>query len=612
MSTACEQARPRRTLHPVRARGPLSLLFLVAAVSIAGAQERAPLVTTRDRAAESAFHAAMEALDGGDDAAGQERLRAFLYRFPNDALVPRARLELGRLLLARYDGAAPSALDDAESSLARAMEAGDPPVRDRARLYAAIVAFHRGRNEQVIETLTALRGRLVIEEDSRLLLSTLAAACERTGNRLCTVEALDRRVTREDDEGVREPLDRELGRVIEALSPAEANALFDSLSPDGPAWSRVAIVVLRKAYENGDLARAAEVARALRTARVSIEDAELRALALHVERATEVAPYVIGAIVPLRGPLAARGQSMLRGLTLGTGLPPTAPFGRSALQIALRDHGGRPDVAVRAVDELFTLHRVTAIVAPPDEASARAVAERASALGLPVIVLDARVAAGNAISLGVASADEVAALVATARGLGARRFAVLRASDDRRAFLDAAVPDAVALGRVDLDPGSMRQTLDSVLAHTPDAIVVGVESRDAGRLLAALEAALRARRVRTRPRLLFVSTAFSTPLLAHARRTLEGALVAQTETRGSEGFRARYESRFGESPDPLARLAYDAASALATALADGTADRRVVEARLRATLGATAPERQEVSVREVVSGRLVMPRASTR
>jgi ABC-type branched-subunit amino acid transport system substrate-binding protein len=565
----------------------------------------APLVTTRDRAAGLAFQSAMEAIETGDEQAAEERLRGFAFRFPADPLIPRARLELGRLLLARYDGTDAAVLTAAEEALARAITDGDLPVSDRARLYGAIVAFHRDRHENVVATLRSLRGRLVVEEDARLLLSTLAASCERLGNRTCTVEALDRRVAREQDEAAREPLDRELGSAITALTATEANALYASLPADGPAWSRVAIVVLRAAYASGQLTRAAEVARALRAARVTIEDADLRALALHVERAAEVAPYVIGAILPLSGANAPRGQSMLRGLSLGTGIPPTGPFAPSSIQIALRDHGGNPEEAVRAVDALYTLHRVAAIVAPPDEASARAVAARANALGLPVVLLDPHGGEDGAITIGAAHEDEVAALRDAARGANATRIAIVRGADDRRAFLDDAVSDPAAVARLDGDPSAMRVALETMLATRPDAILVGLEARDVTRMLGILDLAMRDARIRTRPILLFTSTAYTDAMLTHARRSIEGAFVAQTRTRVSEGFRARFETRFGEAPDPLARLAFDAASALSAALADGTTDRSVVAERLRRALVAEHGATSDVVVRRVVAGRLV-------
>src|SRR5690606_5060117 len=158
-------------------------------------------------------------------------------------------------------------------------------------------------------------------------------------------------------------------------------------------------------------------------------------------------PRAIGAILPLTGPGREVGQRAMRGLAVASGAPSVGPAAPDAPQLVVRDDGGDPERAARAVEDLVSVHRVIAIVGPLEGDTAEAAARRAQELGVPLLTLvpDPRVVeAGEMVfRLFASPQDEATALVLAARARGARRFAVLRPSHRYGERMSAAFAEAV-------------------------------------------------------------------------------------------------------------------------------------------------------------------------
>jgi ABC-type branched-subunit amino acid transport system substrate-binding protein len=135
----------------------------------------------------------------------------------------------------------------------------------------------------------------------------------------------------------------------------------------------------------------------------------------------------VAVLAPFAGPSRAVGERVRRGVMLagrrsGADAPP--------LELTLRDTGGRPEQAVRALEEVARDERVVAVVGPVLAAESLAVASRARDLGLPMVALspaDRLTALGaNVFRCFLTPERQARALAAYAmERLRLRRFAIL-------------------------------------------------------------------------------------------------------------------------------------------------------------------------------------------
>lgn len=98
-------------------------------------------------------------------------------------------------------------------------------------------------------------------------------------------------------------------------------------------------------------------------------------------------PPVLGAVLPLSGPNAARGEEMARGLRLATDQVERFAFigPDTVLELRIEDGGGGPSASGEAVAALIA-DGVSAIVGPIDGRDLLAAIPRAAAAGVPVLV----------------------------------------------------------------------------------------------------------------------------------------------------------------------------------------------------------------------------------
>lgn len=569
-----------------------------------------PSLTSDDPNAEAELRAARDAAEAGHAADAEQRFLAFIEHHPSDPLVVVARLGLGRVRLAN---------GDVEGALAQfdiAARASDRAVADNAQLYRG-VALHLGeRHTEAVQALRPLAGRTTDPRDTVLLLRTLSAAASATGDFVVAVSALDRLAGASVDEEARDEARSRITELVREASAEDVHAAYEQLPREGFAWETVAVRAIRLAFDSGDMARVAAMVAELRSRNVPMTE-ELAELAVRAERTERADPRVIGAILPLTGRGREVGQRVMRGLMLAAGNPADGPEDPNAPQLVLRDDAGNPERAAQAVEDLVSEHRAIAIVGPVEGAAARAAAQRAQDLGVPLLTLvpDSEIVGpGPLVFRLMFSPDEEArALVQAARARGATRFAVLAPENGYGAAMIAAYTRAVtaaggqltATERYANGATSFGEVVRRLAQQPFDALFVPDSSRQLLLLAPALAAGglISARPGAPAPRtgrnitLLAPGVAVDARLAESAGRYLSGAIFtsayhAPSATGAGEAFGQAFQARFGAAPDVYAAYGYDAFRIVRGTVEAGETTRDGVARRLgasggRATVGAS-------------------------
>lgn len=560
-----------------------------------------PLIVSDDPVASSELDEAQEREAAGDDEGAVLRYRAFLQAHAEDPLAAVASLRLGRLLLARGEFA------ESRDLFAKVSTHPDESVAERGRFFLGVTSHLEGRHADAVEALRPLRGRTIAPEDTSLLYRTLGAAYERLGERALAVDAYNALVEEAAPEDDKAEVRGRIGVLVREATVDELGVMRSALPRTGEAWPIVAVRSLREAYESGDLETVRSVALELADADVELEP-ELRAMTLRADRTGQADPRAIGAILPLSGRGREVGQLALQAMMLGASLPPGSPPGPDSPRIFFRDSAGDATRAEAAVNDLVTVHRVTAIVGPPDTESSRAAARRAEELGVPYISLapDAEMTAigAHVFRLLPTFTEELRALVLAAQSSGGSRIAILRPSNgfgQRAHRALTAVLEGMGLtlaADVEYDPSatSFREPMTALRGHDFDTLLIPDGASRIALIAPALAAAglwssadgtvpSRARDARA-VRLLLPSVAFSTAsAMRSSHRYLQGAFVSRTYDAAlsdeSQEFATLFEEQYGRLPSLFAAVAFDAlALALQASRQGGDAGRAATRSSL--------------------------------
>jgi ABC-type branched-subunit amino acid transport system substrate-binding protein len=550
-----------------------------------------PTITTDNPAAEAEMRAAREAFDAGNADEATQRYEAFLARHPSDPLTVVAHLALGQISLARRN------VDGARSHFEVVTSHREASMAERGRFYMGVTEALAGNHVRALEELRPFVGRTVDPNETALLFRTMAASSNALGDRVGALSALDlllgAAVPEEEKVAARESLDQ----TIPAATPDEIQRATDALPRGGAVWPLVAQRAMREAYERGDLSRVQQLASALETRGIELDD-ELQAMALRAERSQQADPRAIGAILPLSGRGQEVGQLALQGLMLASGTAAEGPAPPNAMRVVFRDDGGDPQRAADAVDELVSLHRVIAIVGPLGGPAAARASARAEELGVPLITLtpstDGTAAGPRTFRLFVSPADEAQMLVAAARARGGQRFAILHPDNAYGQTMRSVFADAVRSIGAELGP---------VVSYPADATAFGpavTELRresfdtlfipDTARRLSLIAPALAAGGLWSAPPggtpptnarpvgLVLPSVAFDPTLARSSGRYLQGALFsnpfhAATAEGRARAFADAFQARFGRTPDLYAASAFDALELVKQAVDRGATSR---------------------------------------
>ena len=397
-----------------------------------------------------------------DDPAGAERaLEVFVATYPESPLADDAGMRLGEMALARGD------VDTALQRYYRIVRNHpDADRADAARVEIARLELARG-NETAASAMM-----------ERTTISKLSSAERRVAYRVLADVAADpveklRWLSRvraaETDEDRVALIDVEIDELIAQLDRPDLLRAGEQIGREIPA-ARVLLKAANLALDQGDVEAAADaVDRASRLdlaapyqARLTTvserlrlseegpeDDIHLPTFAEAAARAsvtTAGAEGTIGVLLPLTGPFAQFGEESLQGVLLAAGVFGAAPGEAQRMRVLIRDSGGRPDQADRAVRELAD-RDVVAIIGPLLRGECEAAAIAAEEKGVPLLALTARPEISarrpHVFRLRTMPREEIDTLVRhSVRELGAQRFAILYPQDSygrgqRRLFWQA-------------------------------------------------------------------------------------------------------------------------------------------------------------------------------
>lgn len=557
---------------------------------------RLPTITSGDPVAEGELSEAREARNQGKPALAERLYRRLLQERPDDPLAALAKLELGQLLLQR------ESYGEAQRLFSEVQSHPQPAVAEQARFLEAVARAKLGDSEVAARTLRDMVGRTVAPEDTGLLLLTLAQAEIDTENMDRAVIALDRLLS---DTSVL-PEDRAAGEQQLTLllerraTPEQVNQMLDAIEPESPTYEPVLRRALADAQAARDDARVRELLEDFQDAGIPLDD-DLRALAMQAAEPQEANPQAIGAILSLSGRARRVGEYALRGLMLAANLPPQEPAGAQSPQLVFRDDSGDPLKAVKAVDELVNIHRVVAIIGPMEAQAARAAAQRAAELGVPLLALSPTSGltdlGPNVFQALPTAAAEAQTLAAYARSQGQERIAILHPDNIygvtmRDLFTQAA--QAMGLAVVAMQEYAAgdtafgrqvaeleKQSFDALfLPDGSERIALIAPALAAGGLWSQVSASEEPPRGRG-VQVLAPSVGFSPELVSKSGRYLQGAVfttpyAANEMDADSREFAARYMEQFGTEPNAFSAVAHDAYSLVLAATHSGAVTREAV------------------------------------
>jgi len=315
------------------------------------------------------------------------------------------------------------------------------------------------------------------------------------------------------------------------------------------------------------------------------------------------AEVVIGCAFPLTGEDAAVGQRALQGALVaaqvfdevGPGIP---------LALAVRDTGGTPEGAARAVSELAGDEGAVAIVGPLTSVESPAAAAAAQSLRVPIITLtqhDGILSPGDFVFRALLTPrDQAEAIALYAADAAARgRFAVIYPDDPfgrdlARAFSEGAASRGAKVVRASAYRGAtdLAPAVDRALARRPGAApgpspwdgVFIPDTVAMARLVAAHLASAGARGTR-----LLGMGLWNSPEAAPLRE-MDGALFSAPFTAGAQRATARrlveaYRRNFGGDPEGFAAQAHDAVALLVDLLrSEPAANRERVRWKIQNTI----------------------------
>ncbi|MDD9941683.1 MAG: ABC transporter substrate-binding protein [Myxococcales bacterium] len=560
-----------------------------------------PLITSGNAQAERDLSKARRAHESGNLPLAEAHYRAFVERHESDPLAPIAQLELGKLLLERGE------IAEAHGYFQVVGIHPDPAVAEQGRFYGAVTDFRQGRARQAAETLRPMVGRTIDPRDTSLLLLTLAEAELALDHLVPAAIVLDQ-LARDPAAAApdRDAAGHRLAELIDTrASASEVSAMLRDLSDEGAGFRHALRRALRDAQAARDTARAQELVEMMRSAGMAL-DGELAEIAASAAQPGEADPATVGAILSLSGRARVVGEVALRGLMLAADLPPKGPTHRGAPKVVFRDDGGDPEKAAQAVDELVSVHRAIAIVGPMNSDAARAAAERAEAIGVPMIALTPAanlVESGEHVFQLLPTAEaEVAALVDQAVGEGRKRFALLRPDGPYGDAMEGALEQVAGSRRVELiavqsypmDATAFGKQIAAIAALRPDALLVADAASRLALIAPALAAAglwsgapgARATDGGRVVQLLAPSVAFDHDMAEKSARYLQGALFAvafdaTTSTGPGREFADTYAAQFGSQPSAFAALAHDAYVLVRSVTSRGASTRDAVREGLR-------------------------------
>lgn len=313
------------------------------------------------------------------------------------------------------------------------------PFAPEARLEAARLYRDMGRPEigrQILRDADFQRAPAELRVQMHREIADLARAQGDYGEAVLAL-ALSRRDI--EDPKTLAQVDRELEELVgDRLNDAELASLARKL-PRGPVFDRVLLTLAQRQVERGDYGMALDTLDRLPQLLRPVDDRSRARLRKRALAGTQSSNYLVGLALPLSGPYAGFGESVLRAVSLGLGVFDAEP-GR--FDVLVRDTQGKPEAAADAIHDLVG-EDVNVILGPLRSVNALAAAPWAERARIPLLTFatrpDVPYLGDYVFRLGLDSEAQAEALARCAiDDLRHTRFAVLYPKDEYgRSFKNA-------------------------------------------------------------------------------------------------------------------------------------------------------------------------------
>jgi ABC-type branched-subunit amino acid transport system substrate-binding protein len=327
----------------------------------------------------------------GDLGRAQGLYEELLARYPGDPLAASALFRLGEVALQRGD-----------FELARRrfeellVQSPTSPLAPSARYRLAYAGYRLGNIDDAVELLKGLTASNTLDPlQSAQALLLLGQGYEETRRPAEAARTYARLLAGAPPEEFRVEADRKLAALFgdDRLGRADLDTLAAGPPSAAAAFAKLRLAQL--AIRDNDFLRAEALARELTATPAPpgvTADLASRAQAVLDEalRHVGVDPTVIGVVLPLSGRYQTFGERLLHGLMQAVGVFSTPVAGDPGFRLAVRDSGGNPAAAARAIEELVSQERAIAIVGPLLNAPAEEAAKTAQRLGVPLLTLTQR------------------------------------------------------------------------------------------------------------------------------------------------------------------------------------------------------------------------------
>ncbi len=524
-----------------------------------------------------------------DSSTGSEEFVAIAEEYPDDPIAPYALL---------YAGISATQAGDYEKAVASLEELLDDPslhegLALRGRLYLGIALNYLGKYQAALPHLSA--GERAVEGSAERTewLAAMAETSSRGAAPLSALTYYDRWYA-DATPAERAFIVARLRTVVEAVDAGAARDAYAKLGDrKSPSAAILGARVAADLDAAGNSGRADQIRAETGAARkrLGLERPQARS-------AADGDPGLLGVVLPLSGKRARVGDSAVRSLTLAGDAFGNQPRDRSQLELSIRDSASTSAGAGRAAEALAA-EGVIALVGPVDGKSVDAVARRAESLGVPQVSLSPRPTRREGgespyVFHIMHSAEERArALARYAHENGVVDFAILAPESGYGRAVAGAFRDEVARlgGTVVVEKGYARdQTSFTKIVNKIRKPWQALFVPDSATRLELVAPALAAANLISTPiggddpkhgrKILLLSTAeaLSSRYLRSAGRYSHGAVLApgfypDRFDPAIGGFVDRYEASFGRLPVALEAYAYDAAMAIANAVASGATTR---------------------------------------
>jgi branched-chain amino acid transport system substrate-binding protein len=552
-------------------------------------------VTTGDPEADHAYREARARMEVGDLKEALQRFAGFVEKWPNDPLAASAKLGEARCALSL--GEAKRARDLA----APLAEAPDEGTKLRARFLLGLALHKTNDPAKSRELLRPFVGQIAHGDDEVELHAVLADDAARLGDSEDALREYD--LFFANARAVEKLYVRDrVSELVAKLSAADALRMWNVASKEGVGAAYLGRRVAADFRQAGNEAMARQVLDESRSARehAGLEEAQSAPRRVGLQRA-------VGCVLPLSGKSRAYGERALHGALLAAEVMDVQLASGAPVELRVRDSSTDPARASSAVEELAQ-EGVAALLGSPDRFESQAAATRAEALGVPLLELAPDNARRSELIFKLVRdrASAASALVRRAQKAGARTAAIL-APDSAygRSMAEAFATAARSAGlRVLADlhyPDASTTFIDPVKkieSARPDALFVPAPASQLALIAPQLSASglVRMQGVKPAGKLISVyatADGINQSFIASTAKYLDGAILAPTFYPDQSdphvaAFVDRYRAAYGEDPNVLDALAFDAVRAVRVALDhEGSSPTRQALATQLAHLGET-------------------------